>query len=186
MNVHKGYNYFVNGDITILYLKDKKDKMFDVLIDTKNLEKILSFKYNFSPRYHPNTKEYYIKASIKKEAPESKSGKTVVALQRFLLQDKITEKDLVDHINGNKLDNQESNLRITTTANNLKNRNNANSNNKLGYRNICQVGKRLYVQLQIKAKNVKLANFKLEELNEAIKFSKEMRQKYYGEFAGND
>jgi hypothetical protein len=184
MNIHKGYDYFVNGDITILYLKDKKGNKFNVLIDTKNLEKILSFKYNFYPRYHPNTKEYYVKASIKRNVPESKNGKTILALQRFLLQDKITEKDLVDHINGNKLDNRESNLRITNNSNNLKNRKNINSNNKSGYRNICQVGNRLYVQLQVDGKNTKLASFELDKIKEATEFAKEMRQKYYGEFSG--
>jgi hypothetical protein len=41
------------------------------------------------------------------------------------------------------------------------------------------------VQLQIDGKNTCLKRFKENELEEAGKFAEEMRNKYYGEYAGN-
>jgi hypothetical protein len=98
----------------------------------------------------------------------------------------VTKSMKVDHRNHDTLDNRKVNLRIVEDSNNSKNRRSRNKNNKSGHRNICRVGNRLYVQLQVNKKNAKLASFKLDEMNEAVKFAGEMRQKYYGEFAGTD
>ena len=40
------------------------------------------------------------------------------------------------------------------------------------------------VQLQVEGKNTTLKRFKKDQLKEAGEFAEEMRQKYYGEFAG--
>lgn len=40
------------------------------------------------------------------------------------------------------------------------------------------------VQLQVNGKNACLGKFPKEQLEEAAKFAKEMREKYYGDFAG--
>jgi hypothetical protein len=181
----KNYNYFIDGDISYLYLKNKKGKEFTVIIDTKYLEKVLNYKYRFNPRYHVQTKEYYIKATIYRNVFEKDKQRTI-ALSRFLLEDKICETDLIDHINGNKLDNRESNFRLTDTSNNGKNRKDRNSNNKTGFRNVCKVGNRLYVQLQIRGINTLLKTFSLDQLEEAGKYAEEMRKEYYGDFSGGN
>ena len=43
-----------------------------------------------------------------------------------------------------------------------------------------------YVNYQIDGKNTHLGRFDYEDLDKAGKFAEEMRQKYYGEFAGNN
>lgn len=40
------------------------------------------------------------------------------------------------------------------------------------------------MQLQVDGKNTCLGRFAYEDLDKAGKFAEEMRQKYYGEFAG--
>ena len=61
-----------------------------------------------------------------------------------------------------------------------------NKNNKSGYRNVCWDGYKWVVQLSIKGKNTHLGRFDYEDLDKAGKFAEEMRQKYYGEFAGGN
>lgn len=71
-------------------------------------------------------------------------------------------------------------------ARNAQNRKSRNKNNKSGYRNVCwsKSEKKWLVQLQINKRNTVLGKFSYDELEQAGKFAEEMRQKYYGEFAG--
>ena len=88
----------------------------------------------------------------------------------------------VDHINHDTLDNRRSNLRLINTKNNNRNRKGANCNNKSGYRNVCWVQGKWQVQLMVDGKNASLGRF--TDLHKAADFAEEMRQKYYGDFAG--
>ena len=77
-------------------------------------------------------------------------------------------------------------MRIIDNKHNLRNRKGKNSNNKSGYRNVC-FDKRenaWIVQLQIDGKCKRVGKFPEDQLEEAAKFAKEMREKYYGDFAG--
>ena len=82
--------------------------------------------------------------------------------------------------------NRKSNLRVISHSNNATNRKSRNKNNKSGYRNVCWDGYKWVVQLSIDGKNTHLGRFDYEDLDKAGKFAEEMRQKYYGEFAGNN
>ena len=75
---------------------------------------------------------------------------------------------------------------IISNKNNLTNRKGKNINNTSGYRNVYWDKKmqKWAVQLQINKKGVVLGTFPKNKLEEAGKFAEEMRQKYYGEFAG--
>lgn len=93
-------------------------------------------------------------------------------------------KEIVDHINHDTLDNRKENLRKTEQSYNLRHRRGANKNNKSGYRNVCWLKNenRWCVQLQVDGQNTRLGFF--NDVDEAGKFAEEMRKKYYGEFAG--
>jgi len=93
------------------------------------------------------------------------------------------DKD-VDHHDYDTLNNRESNLYITSTIRNSRNRSRKNSNNKSGYRNVCKLDNKWHVQLQINGKNTCLKKFPLDQLEEAGAYAELMRQKYYGDFAG--
>ena len=88
----------------------------------------------------------------------------------------------VDHENNDTLDNRKSNLRVVEESKNSKNRKSRNRNNTSGYRNVSLINGKWVVQLQIDGKNKVLGRF--DDVHKAGEFAEEMRQKYYGEFAG--
>jgi hypothetical protein len=122
----------------------------------------------------------YVKEGKYIYATRSENGRTVW-MHKEILQ--VSNGVLVDHKDGNGLNNQRYNLRESDRITNATNRRSKNSNNKTGYRNVCFFENKYIVQLQIDGKNTKLGSFDTAE--EAGKFAKEMRKKYYGEFAGN-
>lgn len=94
----------------------------------------------------------------------------------------------VDHIDGNPLNNQRSNLRFATNAQNQANRG-PSKHNKLGIKGVCKVyfngntKKRPFYRAQIKSnKKVRhIGYFKTPE--QAQKAYLEAARKYHGEFA---
>ena len=107
-------------------------------------------------------------------------------LARWVLNIKFGNKCRVDHVNHNNFDNRKHNLRITDDLHNSKNRRSKNKNNKSGYRNVywCNKSNRWVVVLMVDKKRKYLGAFK--DVHEAGAHAELMRQKYYGEFAGNN
>jgi len=89
----------------------------------------------------------------------------------------------VDHEGHNTLNNLESNLRCTKNNKNLQHRGDKNKNNKTGYRNVSEIEGLFCVQLQ-EGKNTMLGKF--GDVHQAGIFAEEMREKYYGEYKGNN
>lgn len=89
---------------------------------------------------------------------------------------------IVDHINGNKLDNRKSNLRICKKKNNPKNCS-LYSNNTSGHKGISWI-KRLekwQVNIQVDNNQIYLGIYK--DIKQAIKVRKEAEIKYFGEYS---
>lgn len=178
----KGNNYIVDeekGIAKIELRRNGKENLWTT-IDLEDLEKVLSFPYTWFAKYNHTNDEYYVVSS--EYRPELYRSRPVF-LHQFLLG---ANGETVDHENNDTLDNRKSNLRVVLNKNNLQNRKGRNSNNKSGYRNVSWNSKRnkWMVQLQVDGKNKVLGLFEKEELELAGKFAEEMRQKYYGEFAG--
>lgn len=88
----------------------------------------------------------------------------------------------VDHINGNKLDDRKSNLRICTNAENMWNRN-AQRNNTSGYKGVYRNKptnnwKSIII---VNQKSIHLGYF--DDITDAAKAYNEAAIKYHGEFA---
>lgn len=90
--------------------------------------------------------------------------------------------EIVDHINGDGLDNRKCNLRICLHKENLRNRS-AQKNSKSGVKGVCKPkGRNKWrVQIKINGKIKNIGNF--YELNDAIKCYNSAATKHYGEFA---
>ena len=148
------------------------------IIDLEDLERVINFPYTWFAKYNHTNGEYYATASV--YHPELQQSRPIF-LHQFLMNE--NGKD-VDHKNNDTLDNRKSNMRVAEERNNSKNRKGKNKNNTSGHRNVCLVDGKWVVQLQIDGKNTRLGKF--DDVHEAGKFAEEMRQKYYGEFAGKN
>ena len=186
MATKKGNNYIIDKENNLVRIELKrrngKESLWTI-IDLEDLEKVINFPYTWYAKLSPNNNCYYAFASEHLGVRENGTQKKrIVALHQFILN---TYK-IVDHIEHNTLDNRKSKLRIVETNENLKNRKGRNRNNKSGYRNVSWDGSKWIVQLQVNGKNTCLGRFPKNQLEEAGRFAEEMREKYYGKFAGTN
>lgn len=175
----------INKSISVLYIENRKKQLFEVIIDTKNVKRILDTGLTWSvgwnvikgKNYQGN---YYVKASKYLGIVNGKPKYKSIYLHRFILglEDR---HSLVDHENRNTLDNREENLNDSTFKKNLLNRRGANINSTSGERNVSWIDRtqEWRVQLQINGKNKVFGNF--QRLEDAIEHAEKMREKFYGE-----
>lgn len=176
----KGNNYIIDkeNNIARIELNRRTKENLWTTIDLEDLEKVINFPYTWFAKYNHTNEEYYVTASV--YHPELQQSRPIF-LHQFLTN--ANGKD-VDHENNDTLDNRKSNLRVVEESKNSKNRKGRNKNNKSGYRNVSFIKGKWVVQLQIDGKNTKLGSF--DDVHEAGRFAEEMRNKYYGEFAGKN
>lgn len=87
---------------------------------------------------------------------------------------------VVDHINGNKLDNRKSNLRDATHSQNGMNRK-PNKNNVHGFKGAIEESGKYVSRIRINGKSIYIGTFKTAE--DAAKAYNIKAEKYFGEFA---
>ena len=176
----KGNNYVIDEVNNIAKIELHRTKLENLwtIIDLEDLERVINFPYTWFAKYNHTNDEYYVVAS--EYHPELKRSSPVF-LHQFIMN---ANGEPVDHENNDSLDNRKSNLRIVLGRNNSLNRKGRNSNNTSGYRNVSWNGHGWSVQIQIDGKSTCLGRFPKDQLEEAAKFAEDMRQKYYGEFAG--
>lgn len=89
----------------------------------------------------------------------------------------------VDHIDGNRLNNQKSNLRLCTHAENQKNRTNANKNNHSGAKGVYFDSRRgaWYAQVNINGKEKTVASG-LKTIRDAVDVRNRIAMEFHGEF----
>lgn len=179
----KGNNYIIDEEHNIakIELNRRNKENLWVTIDLEDLQRVLDFPYTwFALKYNAATDDYY--AGCSEYHPELQQSRPYY-LHQFITG---VRDRRVDHINRNIRDNRKENLRVSTVQENARNRTKRNSNNKSGYRNVCWLKNQnmWVVQICINGKNTRLKTFPPDQLKEAGAYAEEMRQKYYGEFAG--
>lgn len=184
--ININYNYKIIDDYVELYFKDNKNNKYISYLDLEDLDILLNYHYKFIPR--KDYSGYYLATTVFDGLVNGKRKYHAEKLHRIIMNVTTGRKIHVDHINHNTLDNRKCNLRIISASNNLKHRNSKNKNNKSGYRNVFWSTKdeRWLVTLQINGKQKCFGRFKYEDLDKAGKLAEEMREKYYGEYKGNN
>ena len=157
-----------------------KDREFEVLIDDEDEELYNQHKWYAYPRYD----KAYIGSTFwnKNSNVYWKDRKMLnVRLHRFIMG--VTDpKILVDHINGNPLDNRKSNLRICDSTGNARNSRKLKKKTSI-YKGVyrSKLRKAWACTIRINGKN-KVIDFFQNEI-EAAKAYDEAAKEHYGEFA---
>lgn len=105
-------------------------------------------------------------------------GVKMLCMHRIII-DAPTDK-LVDHINGNTLDNRKSNLRLCTNAENCRNAKKYKTNTS-GYKGVSAEGRRWKAGITFEQKKIYLGTFDIPQ--EAHEAYKSKAKELFGEFA---
>lgn len=175
----KGFNeYRIEKDNVYIKIVRRDGLILESIIDLQDLEMVKNTGLCFHSKFNIYTNTYYAVAT-KHYKENGKDKQQVVYLHQIILDGCVS----VDHINHDSMDNRRQNLRPSDKSSNAWNRNSANKNNKTGHRNISFIRGWYVVQLM---KNGERKMWKFKTLEESIECAKEMRKKYFGEFAGNE
>jgi len=181
----KGFNkYKICGDVTIIYLEKRNGEIFEGLIDTKNLNRLIVLGYHWHVAWRKCTRTYYIRTTVYRETINGKAIYDMYYLHRLLLN--IEDPEIcVDHENHNTLDTREDNLRITNKGKNDQHRSGANKNNNTGVRNVSYIERDnvYWVQMMKKGERFKWS-FPANQFDEACKFAEKKRKELFGKYAG--
>ena len=143
------------------------------IVDAEGWEKVKNYKwcYGGGPRNGYALKAIWDKRSKKR---------STTTMHRFLFEDTLG-KD-IDHINGDKLDNRYSNLRLCEKHENLKNRG-KNKNNTSGFKGVTwnKIAKKWMAQIMVEGKYKYLGVFADKE--EAARAYNEAAVKLHNQFA---
>lgn len=176
-NEYKIYKNYIE-----IFMTKNTGEIFTTQVSARHLERLLDFDVSWHLDWKPKIKNYYAQSISYLGVFDGKPKYKTLYLHRFIMLAK--EDEMVDHIGvTNTLDNRDENLRIISNENNSRNRKGKNSNNTSGYRNVSFIQGYWKVQLQINGKN-HLFPEKFTDVDDAGRFAKEMRDKYYGEFSG--
>lgn len=139
------------------------------LIDNSYFEYLNQWKWYVAH----NKRNYY--------AVRMDNDRKIIGMHRLIL-DTLNTKKLIDHINGNGLDNRRKNLRVCSNQENLRN-GRLRVNNKSGYKGVSweKDRKSWMSYIYIDGKRKRLGRFKNKIM--AAKVYDTNAIKYFGEFA---
>lgn len=179
-------NYIINknNNTVKLELRRKEGNNFWATIDLDDLEYVM--EWTWYARYNWSNQKYYVTHTV--YDPDTQQASQTMDLQYYLMNTNKDPNIRVDHISHDTLDNRRNNLRTSTNDENTKHRKGKNTNNKTGYRNVAYIkshkSRPYWVQIMIDGKNTVMGKF--ADVDEAGAFAEEMREKYYGKFAGEN
>lgn len=147
-------------------------KGYDVLVDDESVSLVNAYKWRVDDK--GNRVYFSRRIYIDKK-------KTYASLHRILADCKNNDGKVVDHINGNTLDNRKCNLRVCTMAENTRNRK-MQKNNTSGIKGVSynKRDKRWTAHIRINNKQIHLGNY--IDKYEAFEAYKKASVKYHGEY----
>jgi hypothetical protein len=160
-------SYEVYGDITYISLNRKDGTIITTIIDTDDLPIADNFPNTF------NMRDRHVSGTL----PQKNKHRELVMLHRLVMR-VVDESLLVDHINGNTLDNRKSNLRIVNKSANGQNISKPPAHNTSGTVNVSWNSKSSawLVALRVNKKFIYLGSFRDKERAKMVEF--EARKRY--------
>lgn len=161
------------GDTAIIYANNKdKTVTYEILIDTKNLDKVKEIEGKWCVAHDKNGKIGWV-VCFSRYKNGKKLGKDI-RLHKLIM--KYDGKLPIDHIDRNPLNNKEENLRLSTIAKNGQNRA-VGSNSRIGVRglNWNKNAKKYQARVQFNGKRKTIGFF--ENIEEGEKALREYRVK---------
>ncbi len=157
--------YTLSKDGKTAYVKLTQGQV--AIIDAEDLEKIGEYRWHAS--WVSRSEKYYVRSCSKGKRLE---------LQRVIMNPK--NNMVVDHINGDSLDNRKNNLRICSQAQNTFN-NSVQRRKTDGLKGVYKNGERYVARLHIDGFTKYLGTF--DTIEDALSERKRAEKEYYGEFA---
>ena len=142
------------------------------IVDDEDYEELCKFKWHICNGYAAYDPYY--------------SGKHAAITKKTFFMHRIIanapEGMVVDHINGNELDNRRENLRVCTHAQNRRNHAKNNANNKSGYNGVFKAkDDRFYAYITFNYKRFHIGSYRTAK-DAAIAYNKKAKE-LFGEFA---
>ncbi len=152
-------------------IKLTQDKV--ALVDDEDFETLNKYKWHYS-RYSPHFENGY----AKRRNPNGKPA--LIRMQHMILP--LKKGYMVDHKNGNGLDNRRENLRLVTKSQNMMNCG-LQRNNKSGYKGVCwhESNKKWRAQIFVNGRQYFLGLFKNKK--DAARAYNDAAPHYHGEYA---
>lgn len=142
---------------------------YKMIIDEECYEKIAGYSL------HVNSKGY---AEVR--FTENKKLKSIL-IHRVVVS--AGKNEIVDHVNGNTLDNRKENLRIVTRNQNMQNCKTYKSSST-GFKGVSwhSSAKKYIARIQVNKSRMIIGYY--DDINDAILARKEASKKYHGEYSG--
>lgn len=166
----------LNKEHAILLIHSDTHGDFEILIDLEDVDVVQKYKWGISAAKSPpyDYVRYYATTS-----------KNSILLHRYLTD--CPNDMVVDHIDGNSLNNRRENLRVCTDSQNKKNCKKY-ANNKSGYKGVIWYHYRNINKwmsyICVDNKRITLGYF--EDIKDAVECRKNAEKKYFGEYAFNE
>jgi len=145
------------------------------IVDDEDFERLNIFKWTFS-RQREKT------GCAVRNIGRKDNGTVVLYRMHWEIMGKPKKGFVVDHINGNELDNRKCNLRICSYRNNARNKV-KQKNNTSGYKGVSLDKRRNKWSVRIKTNNkYKFCGY-FKNIIDAVKTYNDVAKKYHGKFA---
>ena len=151
-------------------IESKTHGKFKVLVDAEDWERVAQFKWSVNKNVRNKHKNvFYVVGTSKRN----------MKLHRYIMECPVGM--VIDHINGDTLDNRKSNLRVCTRTDNKRSRP-KQSNNTLGYKGVVSVHNKYYARIgNGRSKHQYLGSF--NTIEEAARAYDRAAKEKHGEFA---
>jgi hypothetical protein len=162
--------YKVEGDTTLVYINSKVG-VLTTIIDTEDLPLIDSFKTSWNVTYRTDAEGFDgVRTKVQK-----KGQRVQYWMHRIVMQ--YDGEGIIDHIDGNTLNNRKSNLRIADFQLNSENKR-LHTSSKTGYRGVfLEKGKYYRVRFVKEGKRYNFGNY--PTLEEAIEVADRARKELF-------